>query len=90
MREQMGFDTYFDGLYSSATLGIKKPEMSFFQAITNELGVVGGQVMFWDDIQTNIDAAREHGWQAELYTDYARFSEQFWQVTRLEPPAMGA
>jgi putative hydrolase of the HAD superfamily len=89
MREQMGFDTHFDGIYSSAQLGIKKPEISFFQTITNDLGVVGGQVMFWDDSQAHIDAAREHGWQAELYTDYARFSEQFRQVTGLEPSAMG-
>src|SRR5690606_22412374 len=57
MREQMGFDTHFDGIYSSARLGIKKPEAAFFEAITKELDVPVDQVMFWDDSQANVDAA---------------------------------
>jgi FMN phosphatase YigB (HAD superfamily) len=38
------------------------------------------QIIFWDDSLANVDAARAHGWQAELYTDYATFYEQFRQA----------
>jgi putative hydrolase of the HAD superfamily len=84
MREQMGFDTHFDGIYSPAQLGIKKPEAAFFEAITADLGVPAGRVMFWDDSQANVDAARAHGWQAELYRGYDSFYEEFRQVTGLQ------
>lgn len=86
MREQMGFNNYFDGIYSSAALGEKKPDRRFFEAVSRGLNVPVGQVMFWDDSQANVDAARAHGWQAELYTDYALFAEQFRQVTGLAIP----
>jgi putative hydrolase of the HAD superfamily len=86
MREQMGFGTLFDGIYSSAQLGVKKDEARFFQAITLDLGVPVNQIMFWDDTQANIEVARSQGWQAELYTGYERFREQFEQVTGLVLP----
>ncbi len=86
MRVQMGLDSRFDGIYSSAQLGMKKPDVRFFQAITDDLGVAGGQVIFWDDSQANVDAARTNGWQAELYEEYARFPEQFRQATGLDAP----
>jgi putative hydrolase of the HAD superfamily len=81
IREQMNFGTLVDGIYSSAHLGIKKPEAAFFQAITSDLGIPTAQIMFWDDSQANVDAAGAHGWQAELYTEYALFHEQFCRVT---------
>lgn len=84
MREQMRFDTYFDGVYSSAQIGVKKPELRFFEAITADVGVAPSQMLFWDDTLANVDAARIHGWQAEYYSDYARFAEQFHLATGIE------
>jgi putative hydrolase of the HAD superfamily len=84
IREQMNFGTLVDGIYSSAHLGIKKPEAAFFQAITEDLGILADQIMFWDDSQANVDAARAHGWQAELYTEYALFYEQFRRLTGVD------
>jgi HAD superfamily hydrolase (TIGR01509 family) len=84
MRKQMGFDTHFDGIFSSAQLGLKKPDMRFFAAVSGTLALPIEQIIFWDDSQANIDAARAHGWQAELYTDYDRFAEQFQQAISSE------
>lgn len=81
MRGQMRFDALFDEIYSSARLGVKKPAAAFFQAVTADLGVPVEQIMFWDDSQANVDAARGQGWQAELYTGYEVFCEQFREVT---------
>jgi putative hydrolase of the HAD superfamily len=86
MRRQMGFEAHFDGIFASAQLGIKKPEMPFFEVVTSAIGVPAAQVAFWDDSQANVDAAQALGWRAELYMGYSRFCEQFGQVTGLENP----
>lgn len=80
MRGPMRFNTLFDEIYSSASLGFKKPTADFFQAVTADLAIPVDQIIFWDDSLANVDAARAHGWQAELYTDYATFYEQFRQA----------
>lgn len=38
MRAEMGFDDYFDAIYSSAQLGVTKPDVAFFRAIMLDLG----------------------------------------------------
>jgi putative hydrolase of the HAD superfamily len=86
LREQMDFGTHFDALYASAHLGMTKPAARFFEAVTTDLAVPVDQVIFWDDSQANVDAARAHGWQSELYSDYGVFSEQFREITGLDAP----
>lgn len=84
MLTHMGFGEQFDGLYSSAHLGFTKPDARFFAAITTELDIPADQIVFWDDSAANVKAARKHGWQAEVYTDYAHFVPQFQAVTGID------
>ena len=63
-----------DGILNSADFGIAKPERGAFAAahrvIESDLGhpVAPGDVWFTDDRADNVAAAREFGWDAELFS----------------------
>jgi putative hydrolase of the HAD superfamily len=63
----MGFADRFDRLFFSCQLGVKKPQLEFFQRVASELGTPPAALLFIDDQQMNVDAARSAGWNAELY-----------------------
>ena len=74
VREKMGFDTIFNGIFSSSTLGFRKPDPRFFETVLNQLQIKNPQeILFWDDKLENIQAARSSGIQAELYTAFQDF-----------------
>ncbi len=73
MLEHMGFDGMFDAIYSSAHLGLKKPDVKFFAQIVEGLDADKADVLFWDDDQRNIEGALSYGIQAEFYHDYDSF-----------------
>lgn len=52
--------------HASHTLGHTKPGPEIFRAFERETGFAPGQILFFDDTQENIDAARNAGWHAEL------------------------
>jgi putative hydrolase of the HAD superfamily len=75
--DEMGFAPLFDGLYSSAALGIAKPEPGYFSAILEDLNITEpATVLFFDDRADNIEGARQVGLQAEVYTGYEAFLEK--------------
>lgn len=66
---QMGFEKTFDGVFSSAHLGFKKPHPAFFQSVMDALpGVKRNEIIFFDDTLEHIAQAARFGWQAYLYT----------------------
>ncbi|TLN14358.1 hypothetical protein FDZ74_09180 [bacterium] len=79
MRTVMGFEQRFDRLFISCEMGCQKPEVEYFQRIESELGLPAGQLLFWDDNPGWAAAAREHGWQAEVYRGYADFQQRMQQ-----------
>lgn len=75
--EKMGFGKIFDRTYFSAHLGLKKPDAAFFRKITEDWPQIQkDEVLFWDDMEENILAAREFGWNAEVYKDFEDFKEK--------------
>ncbi|GLY26793.1 HAD family phosphatase [Kineosporia sp. NBRC 101731] len=58
----------FDHQIFSCDLGLIKPDAKIYQAVEDALGRPGEQLVFFDDRPPNIDAARERGWQAHLWT----------------------
>lgn len=76
MRHEMGFDQLFDRLFFSCELGCMKPNPEFSAKIEQQLGITGKAILFWDDSQLNVDAAREWGWNAQLYTSFDDFEER--------------
>lgn len=57
-------NTLFDRLFTSHTLGLRKPEPAAYQQVLQHMGVPAGSVLFFDDSPTNVDAALAAGLQA--------------------------
>ena len=74
--EIMGFSEYFDHLFFSCEIGAKKPDEKFYKAVEAALGLGGEQIAFWDDSPSHVEAAKERGWQAELYTSCEEVERQ--------------
>jgi putative hydrolase of the HAD superfamily len=54
--------------FFSSELSMAKPDPRIYEVVTARLGVEPGAVVFFDDRQVNIEAARAAGWRAELWT----------------------
>lgn len=59
----------FDVRVWSYQLGMAKPAPAIYRYILEKLGTLPGETLFLDDKQVNIDAARELGMQAILFTN---------------------
>ncbi len=72
--ELLGITGLFDGLLNSADFGVAKPDPMAYaaahRAIEADLGrtVARGDVWFIDDRDENVAAAREFGWEAEVFS----------------------
>lgn len=73
LEREMGLGAALDGIFSSSTLGFRKPSLEYYHAIQARLELGGSQILFWDDTLKNIEAARAVGWNAELYTSLEGF-----------------
>ena len=58
----------FDRAFFSCRLGSRKPQPAFYREVERRLGATGESILFWDDQEANVAAARERGWVAERYT----------------------
>ncbi len=57
---------HFDGIFYSASLGAKKPELGFFERTGEE------DALLVDDTVANVEAARHFGWRAHLWSEGQR------------------
>ena len=57
-----------DDWFFSSELSMAKPDPRIYEAVTAKLGVEPSAVVFFDDRQVNVEAARAAGWRAELWT----------------------
>lgn len=62
-----GFLELFDVIYISAEKGKRKPDVTVYTGILNELGSPAEKAIFIDDSQTNLDGAIKAGLQAVKY-----------------------
>lgn len=65
MRTALGYDDLFDESFYSCELGETKPDAAFFAAALDRLAVPAPEVLFVDDHEPNVLAAREAGLAAE-------------------------
>ena len=70
---KLGFDKIFDKIYSSSTVGFKKPQPEFFEYILKDLKLKPEEVMFWDDDEKNIAGAKACRIPSNLYTTLENF-----------------
>jgi epoxide hydrolase-like predicted phosphatase len=69
-REQQayGFGQMTDVIIYSHEVGISKPDPRIYRLACDRLGVRPEEVIFLDDVDANVDAARDLGMQAILFT----------------------
>ena len=51
--------------FASHELGLSKPEPAIYQHVEQQLGYTARQILFFDDAEENVIAARNVGWRAE-------------------------
>tara|TARA_R110002072_G_scaffold90700_1_gene202936 strand:+ start:283 stop:900 length:618 start_codon:yes stop_codon:yes gene_type:complete len=74
---EIGLEHRFDAIHYSADIGHQKPEPEFFAAVENRTGFDGCHLLFFDDQERNVLAARERGWQAHVWAGSATLEEAF-------------
>ncbi len=52
--------------HASHLFGLAKPDDKIFAAFERRVGCMGDQILFFEDTEANVEAAREFGWCAEL------------------------
>jgi len=71
---EMKMDAMVDGIFSSAYLGVKKPQREFWEAVLSKIQPATKEdVLVWDDDEENVASAKEFGFPAELYRGFDGF-----------------
>lgn len=64
MRKDLDYDSLFDHHFYSCEMGVKKPGTKYFDHIVSNLKIPASQLLFIDDKENNVDAAKQVGLQA--------------------------
>ena len=74
MRKEMGFDKIFDGVFSSAEIGYRKPDANFYKFILNELKLRENfspeEILFFDDTEKHVLEAKKLGIESYVYKNF--------------------
>ncbi|MDZ4829446.1 MAG: HAD-IA family hydrolase [Phycisphaerae bacterium] len=62
--------------FASHLWGLAKPDAAIYRRFERELGVGAQEILFFDDLRENIEAARSLGWDAVLIDHAASTAEQ--------------
>lgn len=75
MDDELGYRERFDERFYSAALGYAKPDPAYFRSVLAVLGTEPDLVLFIDDSEANVDAARGCGLHAELHRPGDRLAD---------------
>lgn len=68
LMKEVGLGSYFDGAFFSCFFGCSKSGKEFFEKVLQQLeGIEALSVMFWDNEEENVEAAKSLGIQALLF-----------------------
>ena len=70
-QRRYGFEELVDVIVYSHEVGVAKPDPAIFGLTRDRLGVQSQEIVFLDDHEANVQAARACGWHAVLHTDTA-------------------
>jgi putative hydrolase of the HAD superfamily len=71
-RPKLPIDEVFDVVVDSAFVGTRKPEPEIYAITLERLGLPAEACIFLDDLEVNVEAAREQGMYGIVYRDNAR------------------
>ena len=75
-----GFEDVTDDIVYSHEVGLAKPDPAAYALSTRRLGVAPHEVVFLDDVEANVHAARAFGWHAVLHTETATSISQLERI----------
>lgn len=52
--------------FASHLVGVRKPDEAIYRHVEREAGLPAQSILFFDNLEENVDAARRCGWHAEL------------------------
>jgi len=67
MRQVLDYANVFDRLFFSCEIGCSKPNAAYFRAIVESLNLAPDTILFIDDVEANVAAAKSVGIRAELF-----------------------
>ena len=76
-REGLRREDYFDGICTSFEEGVANPDRRIFEAVVRKFGIRPEETLFFDDSQTNLDAASQLGFKTWLVAEGTEFMEAF-------------
>ena len=68
-RAKLPVDDLFETVVDSAFVGVRKPDPAIYAIVLERLGLDAGACVFVDDLERNIDAARELGFATVHFRD---------------------
>jgi putative hydrolase of the HAD superfamily len=74
--EHLGLGTTFDDVFSTARLGVCKPDHEVYRRVVDALGVPADQVVFTDDTHSWAEAASEVGLHGIAFTGVTHLREE--------------
>ena len=57
---------HFREIFLSSTIGLRKPDAEAYDHVVQAIGVPAERIVFFDDLDENIDGARRRGLKAVL------------------------
>lgn len=72
---QFPFLRAFNRRYISGDMGVRKPDPAIYAAVEEDCGLAPRSLLFTDDRDENIEAARARGWQVHLFEHPAGWAE---------------
>lgn len=69
IENEMGYGAHIEMLYSSARMGVAKPDAEYFRAVEAGTGLAPHEILFVDDYMENIDGAAACGWQVHHFPE---------------------
>jgi HAD superfamily hydrolase (TIGR01509 family) len=76
LQRRFGFLDDFDTAILSYEVGVTKPSKEIFQALVDQSGLKGEQIVFADDNKANLEGAKEVGINAFFYENFDQFIQE--------------
>jgi len=76
LKKKLDLDKLFYKTYSSAQIGVKKPEKGFYEYIKNDMKIEYNEIAYWDDDEDNVVESAKLGISSYRYLGINDFREQ--------------
>lgn len=80
----LGVEDFFRHTFLSYEMGVMKPQAEIYEKVIESLGVPASEIVFFDDLEANCEAARAAGMKAVCAPLYGKWARLFTEDGRLK------